>query len=620
MPAQAPLSSAGPRLRLGDLLVKKGLLSPAQLEKALEAQAKSGERLGKILVKNGYLPELDVTRTLAEQLGLTFAVSLEPDAEALATLPPAAARRLALIPLTLDPQTGVLKLATADPLNLPDLEEAERLTGHRIERIVVTRRVLERSLDRHFGSWMAPSTPASGGGAREDAAWSGTEAPAVALAGTILQRALDDRASDIHLEPGEKDFNVRHRIDGHLHLTMTLPKELLPPLISHLKISASLDIAEKRLPQDGHFTLGGEAKKNEASPPVALDGLGGFQALARPKGVRPEHNDGLLFDASNSDSPVPGPARTAPRPGDAARRRSVDVRVSTLPTVHGEKMVLRLLDQGALRRLDDLGFSRDVLKTYRRFIHAPYGMVLITGPTGSGKSTTLMASLLDLGPGGDQNIVTVEDPVEYLIPGISQVQVNARAGLTFARALRSILRQDPDVIMLGEIRDGETAENAVRAALTGHLVLSTLHANDSPGAPGRLNEMGVEPYLVASSLSGIVSQRLVRHLCRCRASRHLAEGDPLLLALDAPPGVYWFPTGCSRCAGTGFLGRVPLWEVMPLGPSLRRLILEKTDVATLRTAALREGFVSLEKDGVAKAAQGLTSLAEVRKATFHLEG
>ncbi|MBX5477016.1 MAG: Flp pilus assembly complex ATPase component TadA [Clostridia bacterium] len=543
---------------LGDLLVEAGLVSPQDLQRALQESERLGERLGRTITRLGLATETDVAQALAAQLGLPFVDErhLSVDVSVAQRFGEAAARQHGALPVALE--GGAVTVAMSDPLNVVALDDIAFLFRAEPRPVVVTPSTIDRLIARVFmqgGREGRTDAPAQAGASREAPANAST---AVRWVDRILQEAVADGASDVHIETLGDRLRVRLRLDGVLHEKGTLPADLHPQVVSRLKILAGLDISERRLPQDGR---------------IRMRVLG----------------------------------------------REVDMRVATMPTIHGEKVEIRILDrERGLVALDRLGFQDEALAAYRRLIARPHGLILVTGPTGSGKTTTLMASLMELNT-PDRNLVTIEDPVEYELPGVNQVQVNVRAGLTFASALRAFLRQDPNVIMVGEIRDGETAEIAVRAALTGHLVLSTLHTNDAPSTPTRLQDMGVEPYLVAAALTGVVAQRLVRRLCeRCREPYELPASAPERRALGIPDGsfVAYRPRRCSHCAGTGYRGRAPLFEVLPFDEELSSLVGRAATTAVLREAARRKGMITLREDGVRKAALGWTSLEEVARATF----
>ncbi|OIQ10973.1 GspE/PulE family protein [Neomoorella thermoacetica] len=547
------------RRRLGDLLIEAGMLTPAQLEQALQEQKRSGERLGKVLIRLGFITEASMLEVLEFQLGIPKVVLADYhlDPEVVRLVPEGLARRYQAIPIRLDGNR--LLVAMADPLNLVALDDLRLVTGKEIMPAIAAEKEIEAALSRFWQrepvtsmSEVAAAVAAAESGGRAG----GTEgAPAVRLVNSFIQQAIQTRASDIHIEPQEGEVRVRLRVDGLLRELTRLPLGVLSSLISRIKIMAGMDIAEKRLPQDGRFqfTLG---------------------------------------------------------------KRSVDLRVSSLPTVYGEKIVLRLLDQEAmLLPLDDLGFLPAIKERFESLIHSSYGMLLITGPTGSGKTTTLYATLNILSS-PEKNIITIEDPVEYLLPGINQVRVNPKAGLTFASGLRSILRQDPDIIMVGEIRDRETADIAVRAATTGHLVLTTLHTNDAAGAVTRLLDMGVEGYLVNSSLIGVVAQRLVRRICpHCREMYEPEPGSPERAWLPGAERL-WRGRGCENCHYTGYANRTAIQEVLVMNEELRRLVAAKAPATALKEAAVAGGMVPLIDDGLEKARQGITTVSEVLRVSL----
>ncbi|WP_258359262.1 GspE/PulE family protein [Moorella sulfitireducens] len=545
------------RRRLGDLLIAAGMITPAQLEEALREQKRSGERLGKVLVRLGFITEASILEVLEFQLGIPKVVLADYhlDPEVVRLVPEGLARRYQAIPIRLDGNR--LLVAMADPLNLLALDDLRLATGKEIMPAIAAEREIEEALSQF---WQEAASAVMGevaaAAALEVTGPGGAEgAPAVRLVNSFIQQAIQMRASDIHIEPQEGEVRVRLRVDGLLRELTHLPLGVLSSLISRIKIMAGMDIAEKRLPQDGRFqfTLG---------------------------------------------------------------KRSVDLRVSSLPTVYGEKIVLRLLDQSTmLLSLDDLGFLPGLKERFESLIHNSYGMLLITGPTGSGKTTTLYATLNILSS-PEKNIITIEDPVEYLLPGINQVRVNPKAGLTFASGLRSILRQDPDIIMVGEIRDRETADIAVRAATTGHLVFSTLHTNDAAGAVTRLLDMGVESYLVNSSLIGVVAQRLVRRLCpHCREIYRPEQGSLEKTWLPAVEEL-WRGRGCQRCNFTGYAGRTAIQEVLVMNEELRGLVTAKAPAMALKEAAIAAGMVPLMQDGLEKVRQGITTVNEVLRVSL----
>ena len=477
-------------------------------------------------------------------------------------LPEALCRRHTVIPVA--ERDGRLVLAMADPGNVFAIDDVRTMTGRTVEAVAASQEDIERAIQRYAGmrrqADLLSSVDAEDlevDAAIDASAVAADDAPVVQLVQAIFMQATSARASDIHIEPGADGVRVRFRVDGVMHEVMSVPRAMQAGLLSRLKIMADLDIAEKRLPQDGRISL---------------------------------------------------------RLG----KRSYDLRIATLPTVHGEKIVARILDKSdALLDLADLGLRGDAFSRYEGAFRRPYGTILVTGPTGSGKSTTLYATLNVLND-VEHNIFTVEDPVEYRLAGINQIQVNPKARLTFASALRSILRADPDIILIGEIRDRETAQIAIEAALTGHLVLSTLHTNDAPAAITRLIEMGIETFLVASALDAVVAQRLARRLCdRCkqvyRPSRaELLEAGYRVDEVDGL-GDFFRPVGCRACATTGYLGRMGLYEVMVMSEKIERLTVERASSEEIRAQAIAEGMTGLRDDGLRKAADGLTSLQEIAR-------
>ncbi len=549
-----------PRFKLGDLLVQSGMITAQQLEEALRSQKKSKKRLGSILVEKGYLTERQLAEVLSRQLRVPL-VSLaryRPMGEALRLIPKNVAKRLELLPLALLDNNRMM-IAMADPLNVLAIDEVKILTGMELEVGITTTSEIERELEKFYqvqGSLedaiveVVETEPGEMDLEREEKRAGADDAPVVKLVNTILEQGAKEGASDVHIEPFEKVTRVRFRVDGALYDALDFPKKLHPAVSSRIKIMANIDISEKRKPQDGR----------------------------------------ILIKAAN---------------------RKIDLRVSTLPTIYGEKVVLRLLDQAnAMVGLEKLGLYPEDRELLDDMIHRPYGIVLVTGPTGSGKSTTLYSVLEQISK-PEVNIITVEDPVEYTMTGINQIQLNERAGLTFGEALRSILRQDPDKIMVGEIRDLETGVLAVRAALTGHLVLSTLHTNDAPSASIRLIEMGIAPFLVASSMIGVVAQRLVRKLCEnCKEEYEIPES--VLIDMGLPPGTKaWKPVGCDVCRTTGYKGRSAVFEIMKVDDVIQSLILEGASASRIRKEAISRGMKTLRQAGLRKVTDGVTSLEEV---------
>jgi len=556
--------------RTGEVLVEMGLLTEEQVQQAIDEQRTSHKRIGDIALEKGWVTKATLMEALGLRLGVKYLdlTSTKVDPITADLISERDARRYTAVPVGFEDDHTIL-VAMADPSNIVAIDDLRILTGFDIEPAIATvddimamlsnmrpaTEDISEDIDTHAPSDDEEASAVELRDIREQV----DAAPVVKLVNGVLARATDEGASDIHFEPQAKELLVRFRHDGVLHEIMTIPKRLQPGVLSRLKIMADLDIAERRVPQDGRI--------------------------------------GLVVGG-----------------------RPVDMRVASLPTVYGEKIVIRLLDRGNIvLRLEQLGFSDLALSRYTKSFTKPYGAILVTGPTGSGKSTTLYGTLNILNT-PDKNIITVEDPVEYRLQGINQVQINPKAGLTFASGLRSILRCDPDIIMVGEIRDKETAQIAVESALTGHLVLSTLHTNDAPGALSRLTEMGVEPFLTASAVDCVIAQRLVRKLCEyCRESYPATK--EMLDRLAFPEEVVndWKniklnkATGCARCNGTGYKGRLGIYEIMPVTEALERLIVERKSADELMRVAQAEGMVSLRQDGLERALQGVTSIEEISR-------
>jgi len=547
----------------GDVLVDEGLITREQLASAAVEQERQGRSLGRVLIEMGVIKEPELVAALARQLGLGFVDLADHsiDPQAVSLLPEPVARRYRALPIGFE--DSHLIVAMSDPANVFALDDIRTITGMEVRPVVATAADVESAI-RRYGQFdqsaeniVSEATSQAEDQAKDlDAMPSAVEeAPIVRLVNLLITQAVSDRASDIHIEPAERDLRIRYRIDGVLHEVMRSPKNIQNGLLSRLKVMADINIAERRIPQDGRVGLvvGGKA---------------------------------------------------------------VDLRMATLPTVYGEKIVIRILDKtSALLKLEQLGFQEGSYDRYEEGFRKPYGTVLVTGPTGSGKSTTLYATL-NIINSPDRNIITVEDPVEYRLAGINQMQVNPKAGLTFSTALRSILRADPDVVLIGEIRDRETALIATEAALTGHLVLSTLHTNDAASAITRLIEMGVEPYLVASALDCVVAQRLARQLCdRCRQAYRPSEAELQNAGFSDEEVVsieeLYRPEGCPHCGKTGYRGRMGLYEVMPVSEEIERLAAERRSSDDIRRLAIEQGMVSLRDDGLAKVRMGMTSLDEI---------
>ncbi|MCS6952908.1 MAG: type II secretion system ATPase GspE [Bryobacteraceae bacterium] len=541
-------------MRLGEMLVARGLLEAEDLDKALEIQRERGEKIGKILVDLGFVAQRDVLAALSEQLGVPL-VTIEgpppvtPETEGLS---PRFMRQCKFLPTAL--QDSTLTLAMADPLDFETISAVRGFTGLKVRPALAAERDILDAIDRYYGESGRPTEldaeTSEAGEDLEQLRDMASEAPVIRLVNALIAQAVEKRASDIHLEPFEKEFRVRFRIDGVLYNQEPPPRELKAAIISRIKLMARLNIAERRLPQDGR---------------IKIKTLG----------------------------------------------REVDLRVSTLPTLYGESVVMRLLDRSATEFFDlrRLGFDERMLARMEFYTSLPHGILLVTGPTGSGKSTTLYSALKRINRPGVK-IITIEDPVEYQMDGINQIHVNPQIGLTFAAGLRHIVRQDPDVIMVGEIRDRETADIAIRAALTGHFVYSTLHTNDAPSAITRLTDMGVENYLISSSLVAVLAQRLVRVICpRCKV-----EGGTAL----TPQGetiVTWRGLGCEHCFGTGYSGRVGIFELMEMNDEIRKLIMRQADASQIAAAARRHGMRTLREDGWEKVRAGVTTPEEVLRVT-----
>ncbi|MFS0704886.1 GspE/PulE family protein [Cellulomonas sp. 179-A 9B4 NHS] len=550
--------------QLGEILLDEGLVTEAQLLAALDEQTSIGASLGRTLVELGMISEAQLVRALAAQVGMEF-VDLDEypvDRTAVTMVPASVCRRYSVLPIAI--RNGALVLATADPANVVAVDDVRTVARVPVVPVVATYDNVLRAIDRFcradgemedLSSAFIEEEPEPEVDFSRIGDSIEDDAPIVRYVNLLVTQAITDRASDIHIEPTEHDLRVRYRIDGVLHETQRSPKNIIGGVISRVKIMSDIDIAEKRKPQDGRMSV--------------------------------THNG-----------------------------RKIDLRVATLPTVWGEKIVMRILDNStASLDLRDLSFLEHNYATYRESYTKPYGMILVTGPTGSGKSTTLYATLNAVSK-PDINVITVEDPVEYRLPGINQVQVNPKAGLTFAAALRSILRSDPDVVLLGEIRDHETAQIAVEAALTGHLVLSTLHTNDAPSAVTRLTEMGIEPFLVGSALDCVVAQRLARRLCpKCKEPYTPSPAELEAARFPWVPGEpipdLYRPAGCVACSRTGYKGRLALHEVMRVTEEIERHAVAHSSSADIGTTAVKQGMRTLREDGWYKVASGDTSIEEI---------
>ena len=591
-------------VRIGELLLKEKRISAEQLQEALNYQRTNGGKLGANLVKLGYVKDEEITALLSKQYGVpSIALNqFEIDPAVIKLVPGETARKYQIVPLSRAGAT--LTIAMTDPTNVFAMDDVKFMTGYNVEPVVASETAVLDSIDKYYGAGTAPSEKPKAGGpvVQEPAGESaldaatrslsdmptmldaanadvevmedleeisaemltrqGEEAPVIKLVNVVLMSAISKGASDIHIEPYEKEYRVRYRIDGILYNIMAPPLKMRDAITSRIKIMAKLDIAEKRLPQDGRIKI---------------------------------------------------------RFSDSGQTKDIDFRVSCLPTLFGEKIVMRLLDKGKLMLdMTKLGFEPESLKKLETQIQKPWGMVLVTGPTGSGKTNTLYSSISKVNT-PETNIMTAEDPVEFNLLGVNQVQVRESIGLNFAAALRSFLRQDPNIILVGEIRDFETAEIAVKAALTGHLVLSTLHTNDAPSTINRLMNMGIEPFLVASSLNLVCAQRLVRRVCvNCKieddvpppALEQIGFTSDLAAKVKPKKG-----SGCEKCNKTGYKGRVGLYEVMEITDELRELILVGASALELRRKAIEEGMITLRGSGLRKITEGVTTIEEVLRET-----
>jgi len=551
------------------MLLNSGKITENQLHEAIEYQKKSkSKRLGEVLVDLGFVKEEDILEVLEKQLDIP-SIDLSYyyiDPKITALVPENIARKYDLIPI--DIKDGELLVVMSDPLNIFAIDDVKLLTGMNVKIALSSKSVITRTINKYYtkeGTKKAIEEfeesfmPDYLDDLDENELSDVNSAPVVKMVNTIIGQAVIMKASDIHIEPCENNIRVRFRLDGDLQEIMTFSKKSHMAIVTRIKIMGRMDIAERRVPQDGRVEM----------------------------------------DIEN---------------------KSIDMRISSLPTVYGEKIVIRLLDRDNFNfSKEDLGFSNNNLKLLNKIIKQPYGIVLVTGPTGSGKTTTLYAILKELNK-EEKNIITVEDPVEYKLHGINQVQVNTKAGLTFASGLRAILRQDPDIIMVGEIRDSETAEIAVRASITGHLVLSTLHTNDTASTVVRLIDMGVESYLVSSTVTGIISQRLVKRLCNnCKTSYIATEKEKRILGITDPGDVKLYKAnGCNRCI-KGYRGRIPAHEVLYVDETIRKLIDKKASTDEIKNAAIKNGMTTLYENAINLALEGITSMEEVLRVGFTLD-
>ncbi len=555
----------GTRL-LGEILVADGVTTPEMITAALNRMQTTGERLGEALVALGAVTKDDVLKALAVQNNLPylFRGELPSPLPVVKNLSPKYLRQYVVCPIAVE--GGMLTVATADPLNPMIVDDLRQSTGLDVRIVVSPGEGILEAIDRTYDGAATPLQRIVEGLEEErgpegeedvnhlrDMAF---EAPVIRLVNLLVENAIAAEASDIHIEPFEDTLRVRYRIDGILFDQESPPRRLRDAVTSRIKLMAEMNIAERRLPQDGRIR-------------VSLHG------------------------------------------------RRVDIRVSTIPTVHGESIVMRLLDRASVfLPLEKLGFGSDTLKHFEALIHRPHGILLVTGPTGSGKTTTLYAALEKINS-PDRKILTVEDPVEYQLKGVNQIPVKPKIGLSFATGLRHIVRQDPDVILVGEIRDLETVDIAIQAALTGHMVFSTLHTNDAPGAIPRLQDMGAEPYLIASVLEGVLAQRLVRRICQaCRAPETPSAADIEALGVEAPPGVTLYRgLGCDECRNTGYRGRTAIYELFTITEDVRSLILRRASSREIRRLAVEAGMTTLRMDGWSRACEGVTTVEEVLRVT-----
>jgi len=555
-----------PSRLLGEILVQEGLTTSDVVQRGLARAQTSGERIGEALVALGAVTEDDVLRALSLQQDLPYLWREEfpSSVPMLKNVSAKYLRQVRVCPISVD--GNVLTVASADPLNTLVTDELRQATGLNVKVVISAAAAITEAIDRTYEGASSPlqrivegmDDDGDAGGDEDlnhlrDMAF---EAPVVRLVNLLVENAISAEASDIHIEPFEDTLRIRYRIDGVLYEQEAPPRRLQAAVTSRIKIMAEMNIAERRLPQDGRIR-------------VTLHG------------------------------------------------QRVDIRVSTMPTVHGESIVMRLLQRASVfHPLEQLGFPADLLKRFQALIKRPHGILLVTGPTGSGKTTTLYAALDKINSPGVK-ILTVEDPVEYQLKGVNQIAVKPKIGLTFAQGLRHIVRQDPDVILVGEIRDLETAEIAIQASLTGHLVFSTLHTNDAPGAITRLQDMGVEGYLVASVLEGVLAQRLVRRICpACRVPDTPSQADLDALGIEAPPGTELFRgKGCDECRGTGYRGRSGIYELFTIDEDARSLILRHASTRDIRQHAIQRGMVTLRMDGYKRACEGVTTIEEILRVT-----
>ena len=545
-------------MRTGDLLVEKGFITEEQLKDGLSKQREFNLRLGETLIKCGYISEEDIANTLSEQYNIPYMqlANLQFQQDAIDLVSQALVERHRVVPVSVN--GDVLVIATSDPTDVLAIDDIKLVTQKEVRLILLTKRDIDRSIEWLYMTPEGISKRTKQSVVTVDA--SDDDAPLIRMVNNIIQQSVEDKASDIHFEPGDYRLTIRYRIDGQLQLLRELGADLHSPIVARIKIMSNLDISERRLPQDGTFRQ-------------MING------------------------------------------------REVDFRVSTIPTVRGEKVVLRILDNTKTNlKLESIGMNKELIAKVRGLLRLPYGMILVTGPTGSGKTTTLY-SCLDILNDPHSNIITIEDPTEYRLNGINQININNRIGLTYANILRSVLRQDPNIVMVGEIRDYETAEIAVRAALTGHLVLSTIHTNDAASALTRLTDMGVAEFLISSSVAGIMAQRLLRRVCpRCRVEQHLTRDEPLWKALEIDKYIstrdeiryYKAGPGCTYCHKTGYSGRIGVFELLMVDETVSNMVIShKTATEIKEYAVLHQGMRTLRDNATLNVLAGITTLQEL---------
>ena len=557
------------RMRLGDMLIKQNVLTEDELKKALELQKGSGKKIGEVLVDNGFITEDMIVRALQMQLGLKVVqltgVTIPKEVRNLVSVD--ILKKYTCIPFELDPyNANILHLAMADPMDMAAIDDISIVTNLQIEPYIATTRDILAAIDRCYGAsetldaarrFTQERAQLRGGAADDDTDTDVSDAPIVQLVRSLIEQAIRQRASDIHIEALENKVRIRYRIDGALYERMVYDNSLLPAISTRIKILGGMDISEKRKPQDGRMSI--------------------------------------MVD-----------------------RREYDIRISSIPTVHGEKIVMRISSKLNLTRdIKELGLDQEEMATLQHMLAKPYGIMFVTGPTGSGKSTTLYTALSALNKEA-VNIVTVEDPVEADLEGINQIQVNNKVDLTFASALRSILRQDPDIIMIGEIRDQETASIAVQASITGHLVVSTMHTNNAVGTLNRMADMGVARYLISDAIIGVIAQRLVRKLCpHCRKKRFAMDKEKRILRRSLAEEVEIYESGgCKLCNNTGYFGRTGVFEIMEVNEEMRKLIADDATTEEMIAAAKKNGMHTLRENGIRYVLEGVTSIGEMLKASY----